>query len=224
MSRSHPHRPRPRAAGFTLVEVLVALTVMAVLAGMAWQGIDAMARTREASQAAVDRTLRLGAVVAQWEADLQALVDTDVVPALRVDGASARLTRTGPQGVHMVVWTLRGGPGRGSLERWQGPAVTQVRALSEQWLRSQQLLGSEPGTVVMLDDLAALQWYFHRYNAWTNAQSSGDAATDDAPWSKPGGAANGSVGVGEKLPNAVRIVAELPQGRLTRDVLLGPQP
>jgi general secretion pathway protein J len=239
------------------VEVLVALTVMAVLAGIAWQGIDAMARTREASQAAVDRTLRVGSVLAQWEADLQALSATGVVPALQVQGqglgGSARLTREAPGGVRMVVWTLRAGAaqatGSGIWQRWQGPAVTEAGALREQWLQSQQLLGNEPGTVAMLDGVGALQIYFHRDRAWTNAQSSGDQAdnpmdsqTNNAPTGD--GSATGGVGSGsgsgsgagasagvasrtagqEKLPNAVRLVLNLPQGALTRDILLGPQP
>ena len=46
-----PRPPGPRAhAGFTLVEVLVALLVMSLIAGMAWQGIAGMVRTRDASQ------------------------------------------------------------------------------------------------------------------------------------------------------------------------------
>ena len=221
----------------------MALTVMAVLAGIAWQGIDAMARTREASQTAVDRTLRLGSVLAQWEADLQALVATGVVPALQVQGqglgAATRLTREAPGGVRTVVWTLRASGGQGQWQRWQGPVVTEAGALREQWLQSQQLLGSEPGTVAMLDGAASLQIYFHRDRAWTNAQSSGDQAEAEgagigAPSEGTGsGSGSGSGTSGgavtptagrEKLPDAVRLVLNLPQGTLTRDILLGPQP
>ena len=60
------------AAGFTLVEVLVALLIMAVIAGMGWQGVSAMARSREIGSATSERVLRLSALVGQWEQDLAA--------------------------------------------------------------------------------------------------------------------------------------------------------
>ena len=72
---------RRRCHGFTLVEVLVALLILAVLSGMAWRGIDGMSKARDGSQAGIDRSLRLNTVVAQWEADLGAL------------GADPRVTR-----------------------------------------------------------------------------------------------------------------------------------
>ena len=43
--------------GFTLVEVLVALVIMAVVAAMGWQGVSGMARAREIATAASERTL-----------------------------------------------------------------------------------------------------------------------------------------------------------------------
>ena len=82
--------PRRPCKGFTLVEVLVALFAMALLAGLAWQGLDSVLRTREASREAIDRTTRLATVVTQWEQDLQAVHDTGVVPALAFDGQTLR--------------------------------------------------------------------------------------------------------------------------------------
>ena len=46
-------------AGFTLVEVLVAMVVMALMAVMAWQGVDGITRSRGVSQARLEYTLRL---------------------------------------------------------------------------------------------------------------------------------------------------------------------
>jgi type II secretory pathway component PulJ len=43
------HR-RGDSRGFTLVEVLVALLPWPLLAGLAWQGLDSVLRTREASR------------------------------------------------------------------------------------------------------------------------------------------------------------------------------
>ena len=48
-----------KARGFTLVEVLVALVVMSILAGLSWQGVDAMVRSRDAVGATAERGLRL---------------------------------------------------------------------------------------------------------------------------------------------------------------------
>ena len=158
--------------GFTLVEVLVALSLMAVLAGMAWQGLDGISRTRTASLARVEQTLRLNTVLAQWEQDLQSLFDTDLVPALAFDGATVRLVRRQPDGLQVVAWSLR----EQRWLRWTGPIVTRRAALQESWLASQQLLGNEAAQLRMQDGLTSWQLYFYRGNAWSNAQSSAGAA------------------------------------------------
>jgi general secretion pathway protein J len=196
------------ARGFTLVEVLVALAVMALLAGLAWQGVEAMARARDAGEAASQRALRLSTAVAQWEQDLQAVLPTGRVPALNFDGATLRLTRENPQGVQVVAWAWRGG----AWTRWAAPAVTRDDELRAAWERSQQLLGTESGTLRLLDGVGGARLAFHR-GGWSNAQSAGD---------RPDGAA--PAGQDEKLPRAVRLVMDLAQGTFTRVVQLPPQP
>lgn len=211
--RQRPARRLP-TAGFTLVEVLVGLSIMAVIAAMAWRGVDGISRSRTASQEAGERTLRLNTAIAQWEHDLLQLEDTAVVPPLAFDGATLRLTRRHERGAQVVAWTLRGG----SWWRWPAPPSSRVADLRQQWLRSQQLIGDEPGTLRILEGPSSVQMYFWRDNSWSNAQSSGDVAAPADP------AASGAAAAArEQLPSGVRLVLTLPAGTLTRDVVLSPQ-
>ncbi|MBK1686756.1 prepilin-type N-terminal cleavage/methylation domain-containing protein [Rubrivivax gelatinosus] len=197
-----------RVRGFTLVEVLVALTIMAVLAGLAWRGIDAMVRAREITTQAVDRAARLNTILSQWQQDLESLQDTGAAPALQFDGRHLRLTRRVEGGVAVVVWTLADGV----WQRWASPATTRLQPLQQAWLRSQQLQGTEPQQVRLLDGVADWQLYYYRGNAWSNAQSSAGTSTADDGESSPG----------EDLPDAVRLVIDTAAGRLTRDLVLLP--
>ncbi|MBI5254970.1 MAG: prepilin-type N-terminal cleavage/methylation domain-containing protein [Burkholderiales bacterium] len=230
--------------GFTLVEVLVALLIMAVLATLGWRGIDSMARTREVAQAASERTLRLAAIVSQFEQDVQAVQAVDVVPSLAFDGNALRLVRRTDAGMQVVVWSLL----EGRWRRWASAGTGRAGELQQAWLASQQLLGNEPQQIPLLEGASGWQVYFYRDNAWTNAQSSGDLATavaDQAAAAAAAAAAQGGGGTAgtppagtppagtppagtpaprrEKLPTGVRLQIELPEGKLTRDVALGPQ-
>jgi general secretion pathway protein J len=223
-------RPWPRhttCGGFTLVEVLVALMIMAILAVMAWQGVDGIVRARDASNIRLTQTLRLNTVMAQWEQDLTS-VQTSVVPSLSFDGASLRLVRRVDGGLQVVVWSLRpraslpdllaGDTTEGNVWlRWAGPVTTTKSGLQESWLRSQQFQGNEAGQLQLMSGIAQWQIYFYRGNAWTNAQSSSGSA--------PG---KGFVQTQVVLPTGVRLLLEMApgaarQGSLTRDVALGPQ-
>lgn len=211
-----------KTRGFTLVEVLVALVIMATMAVMSWRGIDALLKSRDIAQTHLDQTVRLQTVLAQWEQDLGSLQDSRVVPPLSFDGGSMRITRQQPLGLQVVVWTVRSG----HLMRWEGPTVQTVAALQESFQRSQQLLTQDDVQLKALNGVNGWQVFYYRENdkGWSNAMSSGDVAPS-AP------AASGVPGTGTPravLPSGVRIVLQFGPGSgfngpLTRQIVLEPQ-
>lgn len=211
-----------RPGGFTLIEVLVAMTVMAVMAMMAWQGVDGIVRARDSSQGRLEQTLRLNGVIAQWEQDLASIQESAAVPALLCDGSTVRLTRRAAGGLQVVAWALRPDTADSTWWRWASPAVTTVGELQDNWLRTQQFQGGEPGQLRTISHLSDWQVYFYQGNAWSNCQSTGNVVVGAAA-----GASAASAPLRQALPSGVRIVLSFApgsgqNGSLTRDILLGP--
>lgn len=214
------HRPlSPR--GFTLVEVLVALVILSIVAGLSWQAVDGMARSRDAVQRAMDRSLTQATALAQWEQDLATLLIEAPMPPVHFDGVRLRLVRARPEGAQLVVWSLR----QGLWQRWASAPTVLETELVAQWAAAQQMLGTEPGHVTLARDAQGWQLYFFRGNAWSNAQSSGDLVTAGVAAAQ--GATAPAV-MRERAPQGVRLVLTLSEaegGTLTRDVLVpGGQP
>ncbi len=215
----------PDARGFTLIEVMVALLIMALMAVMAWRGMDALIRTRDISQAKLEQTMRLQTVMGQWEQDLLSVQDAGTVPALRFDGATLRLTRRRPEGMQVVAWSKQGN----AWLRWESAVTQSSNELLASYQYSLQLQADAPGMVHAVDGVSAWQLYFYRGNAWSNAMSTGDVAA------VPGAAASAAPGAGHApgasfaLPSGVKLALHFEEGSgwsgaLNRTVVLGPHP
>jgi len=210
-----------RSAGFTLVELLVALFAMALLAVMSWRGLDGMARAQEQTQARADEVLTLQVALAQWAADLDALIQLPGTAALDWNGRVLRVTRgssAGP-GAGMVVaaWSRREVEGRDTWLRWESAPATTREQLERAWAQadiwSQNPGAEERSREVAVTPLAQWQIFYFRGGAWTNPLSSDATTGAPAPAAIPTGPA------AAVLPDGVRLVLTLPPGPAISGVL-----
>jgi general secretion pathway protein J len=206
--------------GFTLVELLVALVIMALLALLSWRGLDGMTRVQSQTQSHTDGVLALQAGLSQWQTDLDAItVQANVlgVSGLDYDGSVLRLTRRyaeeGDKGdsIRVVAWSQRAVENKTTWLRWQSEPVKTRAELQAAW--RQALTWSKEGNEadrkreVAVAAIEKWQMLYYVNDAWVNALSSG--VTVDVTGTA-------------KVPDGIRLVLTLAQGQalvgnITRD-------
>jgi general secretion pathway protein J len=225
-----------------LIELMVAISIMAVIALMSWQGLDGMSRAQLTSRVRADQIATVQTALAQWAIDLDAVVQTPQASGIDWDGRVLRITRRyGAAGVtgasnaqangetlRVVAWTRRSVDGTAQWLRWQSDAV-QTRSALQDALQRAQLWAQNPsdadrrGEVVLLP-LEGWQIFYYRNDAWSNplsasGQASGPTSDGAAPATSPAtGAASGL----SLMPDGVRLVLKLAPGQalagtITRD-------
>ena len=206
-----------KSGGFTLIEVLVASAILALMALISWRGLDGMAKAQFSLQSRSDahQTLQVG--LSQWRTDLDNMSSLPNVPSLDWDGRVLRITRQHSQdpqaGLQVVAWSL----GNGQWTRWQSAPLTRRDAWLLAWTQA-QVWGESAGNPtssdtheVLVQALRSWQIYYHRDGAWSNALSSSGANTTGTP-----------LGASNVLPEGIRLVIELPDnaalsGKVTLD-------
>jgi general secretion pathway protein J len=215
-----------KSRGFTLVELLVALVIMALLALLSWRGLDGMTRVQSQTQSNTDGVLALQAGLSQWQTDLDAIsLQTNVlgVNGLDYDGSVLRLTRRYAEdgdksekfvksdSIRVVAWSQRAVENKTTWLRWQSEPLKTRAELQAAW--RQALTWSKEGNEadrkreVAVAAIDKWQMLYYVNDAWVNALSSGgaDAATGTAT-----------------VPDGIRLVLTLAPGQalvgnVTRD-------
>lgn len=203
-----------QCGGFTLIELLVALGILALMTLLSWRGLDNMVRTESALRERTSHVMTLQTGLAQWNADLEALVVTGHVKALDFDGRTLRMTRRdvtlADTSLRVVAWTQRKLPdrhgGAGSWVRWQSPPTRSVGELQQAWRDARAWAQVAPAALVGLEVpvVGIEQWqiFYFRGNSWSNPQS---------------GISNELL---EPLPQAVRLLLTLAPGPSLQGVLV----
>ncbi len=224
---------RPRVflvSGFTLVELMVALAVMALIALLSWRGLDGMVRVQAEMRERTEGVASLLTGLAQWSDDLDALVETGQIASLDFDGSLLRMTRRDTAAddapVRVVGWVRlppgqQGGPS--NWARWQSPPVRNREQLQtawsqvQRWAQSGGVAESQRGVAIV----GLLQWqiFYYRNDAWSNPQSSAAPGAETGSAVVSGGPA---VPAFAPLPDGVRLVLTLPpdqpiSGVITKD-------
>ena len=147
---------------------------------MSWRGLDGMTRAQAQTEARADEALTLQVGLAQWAADLDALVQLPQTTAIEWNGRVLRMTRrsTGAptDGLLVVGWTRRIVNGQGTWLRWQSPQVVTRGELDTAWQQA-DIWAENPGDEQMRREVAIVpldEWqiFFFREDAWTNPLSS----------------------------------------------------
>ncbi len=220
-------RLAPCSKGFTLVELLVAMTVMAMLGLMAWRGVDAMSRSLAATRIASEQVQTLQAGLNQWGVDLDAMAPSAPIAALDFDGQVLRITRQyqvddlstaptdpntpGGGGLRVVAWGTRVVDGKRQWLRWQSPMLHTRSAWEQAWQQA-AWWGQNPTDDLRRREVAVVpvdQWqvFYFRNNSWTSPMSS----------ASEGGSAAGAQ---QTLPDGVRLVLSLSAGQAVSGTLV----
>ena len=159
----------PRHKGLTLIELLVAISVLALIAVLGWRGLDSIARSRIALTGDLEQTRGMQLAFAQLQSDCAHLASPAVLPdrmPLFIEQGRLTLVRTvfadnQPSRLQVVTYRARDG----MLTRRESVATRDLTELDTLWRAAANDADTEQ-TVVLQSGVATLTMRLWIGNSW----------------------------------------------------------
>lgn len=179
-----------RARGFTLVEVLVAIFIFAIVSAIAMGGYNELVKQSDIVDAGAARTRAVQSTMQRLNLDFTSLEPRPVrqplgdglLPALRADEKSGadelvEFTHSG--------WSNPAGVPRSTLQR-VAYRIEDNKLIREYWLALDRTMTSEPESAELLDRVKSMKLRFMDPNrTWHDQWPPLGYSPADAPWVRP---------------------------------------
>jgi general secretion pathway protein J len=165
-------RSRLRQRAFTLVELLVAISILAIVAVLGWRGLDGIIRARQTLTDQMEATRGMQLAFAQMQSDTERIASRDVVGArafLQVGGDRFTLVRqvfndNQPARLQVVSYRVVDG----TLVRRESQPTRDLVQLDALWQAATSDADTS-GTVALEANVASMQVETWVNNAWRQA-------------------------------------------------------
>ncbi|NEX61355.1 PulJ/GspJ family protein [Noviherbaspirillum galbum] len=186
-----------KAGGFTLVELLVAITVLAIVAVLGWRGLDTIVRARVGLTDDLEQTRGMQLAFAQMQSDCDRIVLPSTLnnrATLAVDQGRITMIRVvfaenQPSRMQVVAYRLRDG----KLTRYESAGTRDLKELDAVW--QAVLTDTNPPGVQLESNVASMavqSWY-----------------RDQQGWRQPGQSPNSNAVGDSAMPTGLQVDLQL---------------
>lgn len=148
-----------RQFGLTLVELLVAISILGIVAVIGWRGLDSIVRSRSALNTELELTRGMQLAFAQLQSDCAHLADATLLPGqASINALPDKLTlirsvyaENQPTRLQVISYRLQDK----KLTRRESPATRDLKELDHYWLATLNDTDSSP-LVVLQDGILSM--------------------------------------------------------------------
>ncbi len=162
--------------GLTLIELLVAISILGLVAVLGWRGLDGIVRARIAINNEVEQTRGMQLTFAQMQSDCAHFaVSTGLRNRVTLDVSPGRITliRTvfsdsQPSRLQVVAYRLGGGV----LTRQESAATRNLEMLDTYWQAGENDTGTSPAVVLLSEvENMTMRLWFNDNSGWRTSVS-----------------------------------------------------